>query len=126
MLRGRTGAAAMRQICASVGLLVNRNWPQFGHKLRATLIGQPERDMSVVKLGVVTTLFFATMGGVAAQTVPVAPPPNLPDPDNKGRWVTKAPVPTERTEVSVAELDGKLWLIGGYVLGSVTSNLLQS
>ena len=45
---------------------------------------------------------------------------------NIGRWVAKAPVPVERTEVSVAELDGKLYLVGGYVLGSVTANLLQS
>lgn len=50
----------------------------------------------------------------------------LPGADNKGRWMTKASVPTERTEASVADLDGKLYLIGGYVLGSVTSNLLQS
>jgi len=42
-----------------------------------------------------------------------------------GRWVTKAPLPVGRTEVSVAELDGKIYLLGGYVLGSVTSNLNQ-
>ncbi|MCD6073953.1 MAG: kelch repeat-containing protein, partial [Rhodospirillales bacterium] len=71
-----------------------------------------------LKLALAAALLFTTVGGAAAQTVP--------SPENKGRWMTKAPVPTTRTEVSVAELDGKLWLIGGYVLGSVTSNLLQS
>ncbi len=47
------------------------------------------------------------------------------EPQGPGRWVNKAPLPVARTEVSVAELDGKLYLLGGYVLGSVTSNLNQ-
>lgn len=75
------------------------------------------------KRGLVLTLFLALAAGASwAQTEAQT----IPGPDNKGRWITKAPVPTERTEVSVAELDGKLWLIGGYVLGSVTANLVQS
>ena len=46
-------------------------------------------------------------------------------PQGPGRWVQKAPLPVSRTEISVAELDGKVYVFGGYVHGSVTSNLNQ-
>lgn len=31
-----------------------------------------------------------------------------------GRWVTKAPMPTPRTEVAVAALGGKVYVVGGF------------
>ena len=74
------------------------------------------RDLQRVTWGVA----LAVAAALAANPLAADSPPN------KGRWIAKAPVPVERTEVSVANLDGKLYLVGGYVLGSVTSNLLQS
>jgi len=73
-----------------------------------------------------THVFGLALAFVAAGGAASAVAQGVPGLENKGRWMTKAAVPTERTEVSVADLDGKLYLIGGYVLGSVTSNLLQS
>src|SRR5688572_17711292 len=31
-----------------------------------------------------------------------------------GEWTTGAPMPSERSEVAVAELDGKIYVIGGF------------
>jgi N-acetylneuraminic acid mutarotase len=45
--------------------------------------------------------------------------------EGPGQWVKKAAMPIPRTEISVAELDGKMYVAGGYVPGSVTSYLLQ-
>ena len=39
-----------------------------------------------------------------------------------GRWESRAPLPSNRTEVAVAELDGKIYVMGGYkYYGIVTS-----
>ncbi len=69
--------------------------------------------------------FWLALGGVVA-TAALATTAVAQAPQNIGRWIAKAPVPVERTEVSVTGLDGKLYLVGGYVLGSVTANLVQS
>lgn len=69
-------------------------------------------------------LGFALLLPVAFALMPLAT--WAEPPAGQGRWLQKAPLPIARTEVSVAELDGKLYVIGGYVLGSVTANLNQS
>jgi len=46
-----------------------------------------------------------------------------PEPD-KGTWRTAAPMPTKRTEVAAASLDGKIYVVGGFErpsLGNVMS-----
>ena len=45
--------------------------------------------------------------------------------EGPGNWAKKAPLPIPRTEISVAELGGKMYVAGGYVPGSVTSYLLH-
>lgn len=42
-----------------------------------------------------------------------------------GRWAGKAKMSLARTEISVAELNGRMYVVGGYVEGSVTSFLNQ-
>src|SRR5581483_11059689 len=44
-----------------------------------------------------------------------APAPGAPGP---GAWQKRAPVPTARTEVAAAALDGKIYVIGGYQKGA--------
>lgn len=46
-------------------------------------------------------------------------------PQDPGRWVKKASMPIPRTEISAAELNGKMYVAGGYVPRSVTSYLLH-
>jgi hypothetical protein len=40
---------------------------------------------------------------------------------SKGAWRTLAPMPTPRTEVAVAELDGKIYVIGGFEVDGAPS-----
>src|SRR3989338_4566088 len=53
-----------------------------------------------------------------------APPAEAQMREGPGRWVKKASLPIPRTEISVAELDGEMFVAGGYVPGRVTSYLL--
>jgi hypothetical protein len=43
-----------------------------------------------------------------------------------GRWVTKAPLPSPRSEVAVAELHGRVFVVGGYVPGTKASLINQA
>lgn len=43
----------------------------------------------------------------------------------QGRWSTKAPLLTQRAEVGVAALDGKIYVLGGEALGKTASQLNQ-
>jgi len=44
---------------------------------------------------------------------------------SKGTWSPKAPLPTQRTEVAVVALDGKIYVLGGAALGNPASQLNQ-
>jgi N-acetylneuraminic acid mutarotase len=70
----------------------------------------------VRRVGLVTTILALFLGAM---------PLGAESPQGPGRWLVKAPLPIARTEVSVAELDGKLYVVGGYVEGSVTSYLVD-
>ena len=44
----------------------------------------------------------------------------LPQPEStgsQGNWLTKTPLLTQRAEVGVASLDGKIYVVGGEALG---------
>ena len=45
--------------------------------------------------------------------LPVSTPSAQPEPD-RGSWRTAAPMPTKRTEVAAAALDGKIYVVGGF------------
>lgn len=55
----------------------------------------------------------------------VAAPPQSKPPKSQGTWLTKAPLLTQRTEVAVAELDRKIYVLGGSALGKQASQLNQ-
>ena len=45
---------------------------------------------------------------------------------SEGQWESRAPLPSNRTEVAVAELDGKIYVMGGYkYYGIVTSRAVD-
>src|SRR5579884_2596697 len=52
---------------------------------------------------------------VAAQT----------DTTDIGQWSMRTPMPVGRSEVGVAELDGKVYVVGGYASGNVDQPLNQ-
>jgi len=66
------------------------------------------------------------LGVLALGSALVAPPLAAAEsPAGSGRWLARARLPVPRTEISVAELAGKLYVLGGYVHGSVTANLVH-
>lgn len=58
----------------------------------------------------VLTLLLAGLWLIA---LPVSIPSAQLEPDN-GSWRTAAPMPTKRTEVAAAALDGKIYVVGGF------------
>jgi uncharacterized protein (TIGR03437 family) len=44
---------------------------------------------------------------------------------NRGAWVTLAPMPSSRQEVSTAVLEGKIYVIGGYDASGLDSHLVE-
>ena len=51
--------------------------------------------------------------GLSLITLPIAAQSLQPEPD-RGTWRTAAPMPTKRTEVAAAALDGKIYVVGGF------------
>jgi Kelch motif protein len=73
---------------------------------------------------------LSTLGGIAASCLAltcslVAGPAQSKSTRAEGTWSTKAPLLTQRTEVAVAELDGKIYVLGGTALGKTASQLNQ-
>src|SRR5579864_8000362 len=69
---------------------------------------------------------LSALGGIAVLTsILVARPPQSKSPRSQGTWLTKAQLLTQRTEVAVAELDGKIYVLGGSALGKQASQLNQ-
>jgi N-acetylneuraminic acid mutarotase len=62
----------------------------------------------------------AALGSWSARALPTVGAQSTPAaPVGRGRWMNRARVPFARTEVSVAGLDNRLYLIGGYAHGRV-------
>ena len=57
--------------------------------------------------------FFFSLCLLVTIAFAVKAPAQLP-----GKWITRAPMPSARTEVAAVELDGKIYVIGGYDKGS--------
>src|SRR5262245_59994148 len=55
----------------------------------------------------------------AASGDPVAAQPEA------GPWEMRAPLPAPRSEIAVAELGGRIYVIGGYPAGRIPSNVVQ-
>jgi N-acetylneuraminic acid mutarotase len=68
------------------------------------------RSRFSAKLIRVLTLFIA---GLFLVAVPISAESMQPEPD-RGTWRTAAPMPTKRTEVAAAALDGKIHVVGGF------------
>lgn len=91
--------------------------------------GKPLEDLCMAhrplvlrwRRGVSFTLMVFWMSLIFA----VAPPAHGDEAKGPGRWVRKAKMLLARTEISVAELNGRIYVVGGYVEGSVTSFLNQ-
>jgi len=56
---------------------------------------------------------------------PPAPVPPAPGPPPGGPWSTLAPLLQPRSEMAVAQLDGKMYVIGGYPPGRIPSDVVQ-
>ncbi|GJL70847.1 MAG: hypothetical protein NMNS01_00460 [Nitrosomonas sp.] len=61
--------------------------------------------MSILKVFIVTLVLFFSLINI---TVTFADAPEL------GTWATGAPAPTKRTEVAVATVEGKIYVVGGF------------
>jgi N-acetylneuraminic acid mutarotase len=69
------------------------------------------------------TLFATACGDAGVTPTPVQPsaaPSAAP-----GTWTTLAPMLQPRSEMAIAELDGKVYVIGGYPPGRIPSNVVQ-
>src|SRR5438552_18540190 len=44
---------------------------------------------------------------------------------SSGRWINLAPMNHPRTEIAVAELDGKIYVLGGFLLGRVPTDAVE-
>src|SRR5271169_3662718 len=62
---------------------------------------------------------------LALAGLPLPRPNQSQSTGSRGRWSTKAPLLTQRAEVGVAELDGKIYVLGGEALGNTASRLNQ-
>ncbi len=60
--------------------------------------------MRIVRLYVLCSIFVVSLIAVAHAQLP-------------GKWLSRAPLPSARTEVAAAEVTGKIYLIGGYGKG---------
>jgi N-acetylneuraminic acid mutarotase len=62
--------------------------------------------------------------GSPGQPTPGQPSPS-PVPPNTGAWSQLAPMLQPRSEMAIAELGGKIYVIGGYPPGRIPSNVVQ-
>jgi N-acetylneuraminic acid mutarotase len=73
---------------------------------------------------------LSALGEIAAACIGltcsvVAGPTQFQSTESQGTWSKKASLLTQRTEVAVAELDGKIYVLGGAALGKTASQLNQ-
>jgi N-acetylneuraminic acid mutarotase len=61
----------------------------------------------------------------ASLTQPTGVQPSTPPPAPSGTWSTLAPMLQPRSEMAVAEVGGKVYVIGGYPPGRIPSNVVQ-
>src|SRR5688572_25534495 len=82
---------------------------------------------------VIAALFISACGGSLADPQPlpppapppVAPPPPAPPPVVGGEWGTRAGLIEPNSELPIAELNGKLYLLGGYPSSRLTVRTVQ-
>lgn len=79
---------------------------------RRTFIARSAAAGSILALGSAASM-LRRVSQVSAQT------------QVRGRWSNRAPLPLPRTEISLAELDGKLYVLGGYAEGRVDQPINQ-
>ena len=65
------------------------------------------RRLSRGALGIVTLIAAGCLGKTTDSTAPL-------DIQSPGKWIELAPMPTARQEVAVAELNGRVFVIGGF------------
>ncbi|HYP40884.1 MAG TPA: kelch repeat-containing protein [Chloroflexia bacterium] len=70
---------------------------------------QPPNDVLLSLLG---RFRYTQKYSASATPNPTAQPGQLRA--GQGRWLTKAPIPTPRSEVAVAEVNGKIYVLGGF------------
>jgi N-acetylneuraminic acid mutarotase len=72
-----------------------------------------------------TSRLEATPSVIANVQQEFRPTPTLPGRPGPMRWSSRAPLPTPRSEVASAVLDGKIYVIGGFVASGQTSNVVE-
>jgi N-acetylneuraminic acid mutarotase len=70
-------------------------------------------------------LLASACGSDGGPAQPTQPSPTLATPPPGGPWSTLAPMLQPRSEMAVAELAGKVYVIGGYPPGRIPSNVVQ-
>ena len=80
------------------------------------------RKIALFAVALLTACGSATDGPPAQPTQSIAPTPPPPAP---GTWTTLAPMLQPRSEMAIAELGGKVYVIGGYPPGRIPSNVVQ-
>ena len=61
----------------------------------------------------VSAMLTSFLAGIFLATLPVSTQSAQPEPD-LGTWRTAVPMPTKRTEVAAAVVDGKIYVVGGF------------
>ena len=71
-------------------------------------------------------LFVVACGGGDSGVGPTGPPgPTGPDPVDGGQWTHRAQLIEANSELALAELDGRLYLLGGYPASRQTARTVQ-
>ena len=90
-------------------------------------VTRPTPSRRLLPIGLVPVA-IALLGLACGADAPLAPPtgvqPSAPAPNN-GSWSTLAPMLQPRSEMAVAEMGGKMYVIGGYPPGRIPSNVVQ-
>jgi Kelch motif len=80
----------------------------------ALWLGQRRRIGRLIVLALAATLVAACGRGSPLAARPAAPPPNEAV-EQDPRWISLAPMGVPRQEVAVAELDGLIYVVGGFL-----------
>src|ERR1700677_4753375 len=79
--------------------------------------------MSRIQLFIISAIFFVNCGFLWQQHRAGTSGPETPPLQGQGRWHYLAPLPQARGEVAVAEVGGKIYVLGGYADGFVDQPL---
>jgi N-acetylneuraminic acid mutarotase len=88
-------------------------------------VHRPAPSRRLRPVGLVALTVLAACGGDSPLAPPTQPTVPTPPPAAPGTWTTLAPMLQPRSEMAIADLGGKVYVIGGYPPGRIPSNVVQ-